>query len=77
MLPLGAGTFTVRLAVTDSAGQTAALDSRIEVAAAPTSSGGGGGGLVSAPWVGGVVLATLALLWTSRRGAGVSAPRRA
>ena len=77
VLPLGAGTFTVRLAVTDSAGQTAALDSRIEVAAAPTSSGGGGGGLVSAPWVGGVVLATLALLWTSRRGAGVSAPRRA
>jgi serine protease len=77
VLPVGAGAFTVRLAVTDSAGQAAALESRIEVAAAPTSSGGGGGGLVSAPWVGGVVLATLALLWTSRRGAGVSAPRRA
>jgi serine protease len=75
--PVGGGAFTVRLVVTDSLGQTATLDSRIEVAAAPTASGGGGGGLVSAPWVGGVVLATLALLWTSRRGAGVSAMRRA
>jgi serine protease len=74
VLPAGAGAFTVRLAVTDSAGQTAALESRIEVAAAPAASGGGG--LVSAPWVGGVALATLALLWTSRRGAGFSAARR-
>jgi len=77
VLPAGAGAFTVQLAVTDSAGQTATLQSRIEVAAAPTTSGGGGGGLVSAPWVGGVALATLALLWTSRRGAAVSAARRA
>jgi serine protease len=45
-------------------------------ASGSSSDGGGGGGLVSAPWVAGVVLATIALLRTRRRPRS-TAPRKA
>ena len=39
-----AGTYILRLTVTDDAGRTGVQDVSIEVAAAPSGSGGGGGG---------------------------------
>lgn len=43
-----AGSVTVQLTITDSAGQTASTSSALSISAAPASSGGGGGAL--APW---------------------------
>ena len=42
------GSVTVRLTITDSAGQVASTSSTLSIKAAPVSSGGGGGAL--APW---------------------------
>ena len=61
----GAGTVTVSLVVTDSGGATGGASSTIRVAAAPiTPTSGGsssGGGAMSAPWLGLLSLAVLAL----------------
>jgi len=67
--PTAAGSFTVRLTVTDSLGHTANVERNITVAApeVTSSDSGGGGGLVSAPWVAGLVLAAFALRRTKRR----------
>jgi serine protease len=70
--PSGAGSFTVQLQVTDSAGNSNANTATITVAAAPSSnptpppsagsgSGGGGGGAASGAWVLGVGLAAFVL----------------
>jgi serine protease len=69
--PSAAGTFTVRLTVTDSNLQTNSSDVRITVAAAAattTSSGGGGGGALGGPFVLGL-LAWAGLAAWLRRGA--------
>jgi serine protease len=79
LVPSAAGSFTVRLTVTDSAGASASATTTVVVDAAPTppftppvtppvtppatSSGGGGGGAASWLWVLGVLLA-VALLHT-------------
>jgi serine protease len=74
LAPTAAGSFTVRLTVTDSTGATDSASTTVTVAAAPvttptptptptTSSGGGGGGAASLLWVLGVLLA-VALLHT-------------
>ncbi|MDO8419355.1 MAG: S8 family serine peptidase [Rubrivivax sp.] len=71
LLPGAAGTFTVRLTVTDSLGGTSSVDRTVVVAAAPEVApppeSGGGGGLVSAPWVAGLVLAAVVLMRLPRR----------
>jgi len=66
----GAGMVDAGAAVAAAAGVTP------PPASASSSDGGGGGGLVSAPWVAGVVLATVALLRTRRR-PRPTAPRKA
>ncbi len=83
LAPTAAGSFTVRLTVTDSTGASDAASTTVVVAAAPpppttppvnppaTSSGGGGGGAASLLWVLGVLWA-VALLHTWR----VPAPRK-
>ncbi|HSQ71790.1 MAG TPA: S8 family serine peptidase, partial [Rubrivivax sp.] len=70
LLPGAAGSFTVRLTVTDTLGNASEAETRVTVAAAPAPPSGGGGGLASAPWVGGVALAALVLLPGSRRRRG-------
>ncbi len=68
--PAAAGTFTVRLTVTDNLGHTSTTDRSVTVAAAPVVTppdSGGGGGLVSTPWVAGLLLAAVALGRTTRR----------
>jgi serine protease len=68
LVPSAAGTITVRLTITDNAGNTASIDRSVDVAAAPapppgTGSGGssgGGGGALQWAWaalLGGAVLA--------------------
>ncbi len=68
-----AGTFTVMLTVTDSAGATAARSQAVTVnAVTPTGAGstsGGGGGAMSPLWVLGVAVASAALMGTRRTGA--------
>ena len=76
--PAVAGSFTVEVAVTDSAGATGTAQTTVTVAAAtsppptggvPGSSspgGGSGGGALTAPWLAGLVLA-VAVLGTLRR----------
>jgi serine protease len=59
-----AGSFTVRLTVTDSAGAQASSTATVAVAAAPS---GGGGGAASVFWVLGVLLAAAALRVGARR----------
>ncbi len=77
LTPTAAGSFTVRLTVTDASGATASASTTVAVAATPavvppvfpppanTGGGGGGGGATSLWWVLGVLLA-VALLHTSR-----------
>ncbi|HEY0855455.1 MAG TPA: S8 family serine peptidase [Albitalea sp.] len=62
LTPTAAGTVTVRLTVTDSAGETRSASSSITVAAAPVSRGGGGGAL-GVEWL--ALLA--AAVWSLRR----------
>ena len=67
-----AGTVTVQLTVTDSAGASGSVSQTITVAAAPVvvtppSTSSGGGGAMGAGWVLGLVAASLAL-WRSRPG---------
>ena len=65
--PTAAGTFTVRLVVTDSLGIRLGVQQVIQVAAAPvpppTTSSGGGGGTMSWPWLAALVVATAMLSW--------------
>ena len=81
--PSAAGSFTVRLTLTDDLGITASTDQVVTVAAAPsppvtpvtpqppaTSSGGGGGGAMSWPWLLLLVGAVLALARRPFSGAG-------
>jgi serine protease len=67
--PSGAGTFRVRLTVTDTLGNVSVAERSVGVAAVatqtPADPDGGGGGAVSGAWVAGLVLAAVAL----RRGA--------
>jgi serine protease len=71
-----AGTVTVQLTVTDSAGATGTSAQTIVVQAASTTSttttsssgGGGGGGAMSGLWVALLGLATVVLAWPRRRG---------
>ena len=79
LTPTAAGSFTVRLTVTDGSGATEAASATITVAAAPVlvtppvvqpTSSGGGGGAASLWWVLGVLLA-VALLHTWRPQAAV------
>jgi serine protease len=76
--PTGAGSFTVRADVTDSAGAVYSQSVTIAVTAAATgggsggtsggsSSGGGGGGSVSAAWLAALLLAALALRRSATR----------
>ena len=75
--PTAAGTFTVRLVVTDSLGIRLGAQQVIQVAAAPvpppTTSGGGGGGAMSWLWLLALLLATAVLkrplpqAWSRRR----------
>jgi serine protease len=85
LTPTAAGSFTVRLVVTDASGATDTASALVTVAAAPVTppmnppatSGGGGGGAMSLLWVLGVALA-VALLHTCRlleRRARRAAPR--
>ena len=75
----GAGTVTVVLTVTDSAGATGTVSQAIPIAAAPvvvtptTSGSSGGGGAMGAGWLLGL-LGAVALLW--RSGPGRRAARR-
>ncbi|MDE2277687.1 MAG: S8 family serine peptidase, partial [Burkholderiales bacterium] len=78
-----AGTVTVQLTVTDSAGAQNSISTSVTVAAPALGGGGGGGGGAASPvWVLGVAAATLAL-WLARwlqarRAAAVTKrPRRA
>jgi serine protease len=75
--PSGAGSFTVRADVTDSAGGVYSQSVTIAVTAAASgggssggsssSGGGGGGGPVSAAWLAGLLLAALALRRSAAR----------
>jgi serine protease len=78
VVPTAAGTFTVRLTVTDDLGRSASVDQPVTVAAAPAppgnppssgggNGGGGGGGGMAAGWVALLGLATLLLLRGRRR----------
>ncbi|MDE2147418.1 MAG: hypothetical protein KGJ24_12075, partial [Burkholderiales bacterium] len=74
----GAGTVTVQLTVTDSAGAQNSLSTSVTVAA-PAGGGGGGGGAASPVWVLGVAAATLALWglrWRERRRRPALSPGR-
>jgi serine protease len=89
LTPTAAGTFTVRLTVTDDLGLSASVDQAVTVSAAPAGTGttpapasggsgvGSGGGAMSAPWL--LLLAGAVLgLRRSRPGTTVSAaPRKA
>ena len=74
LTPNAAGSFTVRLTVTDANGATDTASTTVTVAATPVvtppTSGGGGGGAASLWWVLGVLLA-VALLHTWRPHAAV------
>lgn len=61
--PTGAGSFTVRADVTDSAGLVYSQTASVTVAAAPPPStgGGGGGGTTSAAWLLALLLAAVSL----------------
>ncbi len=71
LTPSGAGSFTVRLTVTDDLGLTASSEQTVSVAAAPLppsppvtptpEAGGGGGGAMSWPWLMLLTLAVAAL----------------
>lgn len=91
LTPSGAGSFTVRLTVTDDAGGSASVDQTVAVAAAASTApptpappvadsggGGGGGGAFSALWVALLALAVGALVHTARRRApaGRAAPHQ-
>jgi serine protease len=78
LTPTAAGRFTVELRVTDSSGASQASQVTVSVAAAggpppvaqPSDGGdggGGGGGAVTAGWMGGLLLAVLALMPGRRR----------
>ncbi len=77
LTPTAAGRFTVELRVTDSSGASQEAQTTIAVAASgvppPTpqppagGGGGGGGGAVTAGWMGGLLLAVLALVPGRRR----------
>lgn len=62
---LAAGSITLQLTITDSAGESDSETRTITVAAAP-SSGGGGGGAAEPVWAAGLLLAVLALAWRRR-----------
>ncbi len=77
---LAAGSFTLQLTITDSAGESDSETRTITVAAAP-SSGGGGGGAMEPAWAAGLLLALAALAWRRRaspaqRQPPVQLPRR-
>lgn len=63
---LAAGSFTLQLTITDSAGGTDSATRTITVAAAPSSGGGGGGGAAEPAWAAGLLLALVALAWRRR-----------
>ncbi|MFT3818068.1 MAG: S8 family serine peptidase [Rubrivivax sp.] len=66
-----AGSFTIRLTVTDSAGAQDSRTSTVTVTQATGSSGGGGGGgggALNPGWLLGLALAVAALAWPRRRG---------
>lgn len=72
--PSAAGTFTIRLVITDDLGVSVATQHSVTVAAAPVvlppppAGGGGGGGAMAWAWLLGLLLATWLLLpWPSRR----------
>jgi serine protease len=73
-----AGSFTVQLTVTDSAGAQSSSASVVSVSSPSTSttttSSGGGGGAMSLAWLAALMLAVVALRWPAPR---VSATRRA
>ncbi len=73
-----AGSFTVALTVTDSAGVQGSASATVTVSSPPppASTGGGGGGAMSPLWVLGVAAASAALAATRRRGGPASAMRR-
>ena len=64
-----AGSFTIRLTVTDSTGAQDSRTSTVTVTQATASGGGGGGGGAASPgWLLGLALAVAALAWPRRRG---------
>ncbi len=69
--PTGAGSFTVRADVTDSAGLVYSQTATISVAAAavvtPPAASSGGGGVASAAWLAGLLFAALALRRSAAR----------
>jgi serine protease len=72
LTPTAAGSFTVKLTVTDNTGASNAITRTVTVAAAavtppPASSSGGGGGAASLWWVLGVLTAAVALRRTAGR----------
>jgi serine protease len=69
----GAGSVTVQVTVTDSAGSHAASSTSLTVTAAPGTGGGtsgGGGGAMQPGWLAGLALAVAALAWRRRRAKG-------
>lgn len=60
-----AGSYTIRLTITDAAGHTASADTLITVASAPSSGGGGGGGATDLASLTGIL--ALALFAANRR----------
>lgn len=60
-----AGSYTIRLTITDAAGHTASADTLITVASAPSSGGGGGGGATDLASLTGIL--ALALFAATRR----------
>jgi serine protease len=59
--PTAAGSFTVRLALTDSTGAQSTTDQVVTVSTPDTGEGGGGGGAASLLWSGGLLAAAAAL----------------
>ena len=60
-----AGSYTIRLTITDAIGRTASADTSITVASAPSSGGGGGGGATDLASLTGIL--ALALFAANRR----------
>jgi len=87
LTPTAAGSFSVRLTVTDDLGLSAGVDQTISVAAAavitptpaptPPATGSSGGGAMSAPWLLLLAAAVLALRRSGLTASVSAAPRKA
>jgi serine protease len=77
VVPVAAGSFTLRLTVTDSTGAAVTADQTVSVVSAPAAvvtgdGGGGGGGVMAGGWLAALVLATALLAFHSRRTAALT-----